>query len=470
MKNKFTKKLVVAGLSVALLGGIGLNSTTVLGLPGTAAIVAHAEGVKKQVTNFKEFESALKDASVAEISVAGDIEFTKKIDNVPARDLTINGNKDQGFTINIKDFSINGQQGTLAASNEGKNNVFSIVNANIVGNLAKSSFFIGGSGTGTSSFGWDVLAKDVTYEGSRFVNLSEGKLSFDGVNEINTRLENAWVHDLEFLPNSEYKGQAAMKDGSPSAGFSFNGRLIDSKIAGKVDIASSAKVDMVLSPQGDRNFQYPVFFGNVYQVNVKEGAEFNVDAAGTAFQFSKSDDQKKIEFKNVPSLNLGENASVRFTGRGGSKAATVKLQEMGVQINQDNDSVLKIYGNSETGVIDSTYALSSFNMNNAANLDIANRKENSPLFKGERTFVKAYNEEKILTWNQTGGNYPVSDISNNFNSSNYFQTYIGLNNKYETASSAEVFTNDDELKTGFVANEYGRILFVGASGEASEAK
>ncbi|MEG0267120.1 MAG: hypothetical protein RR659_05690 [Bacilli bacterium] len=464
MKNNFKKKLVVAGLSVSLLGGIGLNSTAILGLPQTAGVTAEAATSAKDVKDFKEFESALQNASVTEINVKGNITFKKNVTNIPARNLTINGNKEQGYIIDSGHYSIYGKNSSLREANEGKNNIFSIINANLIGNQADGRFFTGGSGNGPSSYGWDVFAKDVKYEGARFVHLSEGKLTFDGKNEIDTRAENAWVHDLEFLEGSEYNGSAAGKDHGQFSAFYFNGRLIDGKATGKVEIGGNAKVNIEISKQSDVNYYYPAFYDKVYQVNVGDRAELNVNAAGVAFQFIP-----RADYKNVPSLNLGKNTSVKFNGRGGGKYQSMKIQQYGTQINQDTGSELKIYGNSNQGVVESIYEFAGFNLYGAKNLDIANKKPNSPLFRGDRTFVQGYNESQIKTWSRDGGKYPESDVKDRFSGNRYFNTYVGLyGDAKDNDVSAEFFGYSKEASEKFQMADYGRVVFQGTAANSGE--
>ncbi|MEG0267121.1 MAG: hypothetical protein RR659_05695, partial [Bacilli bacterium] len=342
-------------------------------------------------------------------------------------------------------------------------NTFSIINANIVGAQGDGRFFTGGSGNGPSSYGWDVFAKDVKYEGARFVHLSEGKLTFDGKNEIDTRAENAWVHDLEFLPGSEYIGSAAGKDHGQFSAFYFNGRLVDSQATGKVDIGDDAKVNVKISQQSDTNYYYPVFYDKVYQVNVGKRANFDVDSAGVAFQFIP-----RADYKNIPSLNLADEAKVNFNGHAGGNYQTMKIQQYGAQINQNPKSELKIYGEGTRGVVESVYEYAGFNLYGAKNLDIANRTPEAPLFRGDRTFIRSTKGKMIYTWNRDGGNYPFEDKRDSFNNNDIFTTYVGRirdeNDKYNKLyddGSAEVFGNNKETRENFQMLNYGRVVFIG---------
>ena len=143
----------------------------------------------------------------------------------------------------------------------------------------------------------------------------------------------------------------------------------------------------------------------------------------------------------------------------------MKLQQFGTQINQGPESELKIYGNSSEGVVESIYEYSGFNLYQANNLDIANKKENSRLFKGDRTFVKGYGLETIYTWNKDGGNYPDSTIKDEFEDNDYFNTYIGLYGDLKNNDvSAEVFGSSEEARENFQTVNYGRVVFKAGSG------
>jgi hypothetical protein len=465
MKKKVLNKVVVAVVSSAIIGGIGLNSSAILGINGTAGVVAEAAvetraGDTVNVSTIKEFEAALNNVRVTTINVTQSIKMTRNITNIPARNVEIVGNKDQGVKIDSNKYSIYGKQSTRKAADAGLNNVFAIINADIEGAQDVGRFFTGGSGNGPSSFGWDIFAKDVTYTGARFVHLTEGKLTFDGTNDIKTRAENAWVHDLEFLPGSTYNGQAAMKDHGQFSAFYFNGRTIDGKTTGQVNIGKDAKVDLVISPQSDVNHYYPAFYDKVYQVNVGEGAKLNVDAAGVAFQFIPRSD-----YANIPSLNLDKNSNVKFNGRGGGKYQTVKLQQYGAQINQEQGSELYIDGFSERGVIESIYEYANFNMLGAKQLHIANAMPNAPLFRGDRTFVKGADINEIKTWNRDGGNYPDTEIKDKFTTQGMFITYVGLGgDAYFNDRSAEVFSRNNDVKEQFQMGDYGKVEFYGGGG------
>lgn len=440
--------MIVAVVSSAIIGGIGLNSSAILGIDATASITAQAAQTVN-VKNGVEFEAALMNANVTTINVTGNIKLTTNIPNIPARDFEIIGNKDQGFTIDTNKFALYGKRSL--SYNPESDVTLSVVNANIVGDQSVGRFFNGGP----SVYGWNLTATDVDYTGARFVHLSEGKLTFGGTNNIQTRCENAWVHDLEFLPGSVYNGQAATKDYGQFSAFYFNGSTVNGKASGKVDIGDEATVNVVISPQSTINYYYPVFYDKVYQVNVGKKATLDVDAAGVAFQFIP-----RADYQNIPSLNLDQESTVKFNGRGGGKYQTVKLQQYGTQINQENESKLYIDGTSSLGVVESIYEYSAFNFYGAAQLSLANHQADAPIFRGDRTFIKAADVNKIFTWDRSGGTYPAAQMLNSFDANRTFDTYIGLGgDARDNDVSAEVFSRNADIREQFQMSDYGKVIF-----------
>ncbi|WP_314059794.1 pectate lyase-like adhesive domain-containing protein [uncultured Vagococcus sp.] len=412
-----------------------------------------------EVRTIQEFEVALANVNVTEISIKGSFAFRKNIGDVPARDIILYGNKAEGHVVDSKAFAINGKQSTLAKVNAGENNLFSIVDMKITAAQVAGRFFTGGAGNGPSSYGWDVYAKDVEYDGDRFVHLSEGKLTFDGVNTIATRAENAWVHQLEFTPGTVYNGQAAMKDHGQFSAFYFNGRLVDGQATGKVDIGANAKISIVISPQSDVNYYYPAFYDKVYQVNLGQGAKLDIDAAGVGFQFIP-----RADYKNIPSLNLAQKSKMTVNGRGGGHYATMKIQEYGSQINMDVNSELLIDGNSKKGVVESIYEFASFNIDGAKNLEITNHMAGKHIFFGDRTFIRGTDLKTIETWEQTGGDYDrLADRL--FNTNGQFSTYVGLKGDgKDNAINGQVFSPNEETATAFQLDSYGKVRFLGGKG------
>lgn len=450
---------VLATVTIGIVGGVSLPGVTSLlpmAMVAEAAAVVPAEAT--EVRTIQEFETALGNGSVTAISIKNSFAFRKNIGDVPARNVTIYGNKDEGHVIDSKAFAINGKQSTLAKANAGENNLFSIVDMKITAAQVAGRFFTGGAGNGPSSYGWDVYAKDVEYDGDRFVHLSEGKLTFEGVNTIATRAENAWVHQLEFKPGTVYNGQAAMKDHGQFSAFYFNGRLVEGQATGKVDIGNKAKINIVVSPQSDVNYYYPAFYDKVYQVNLGQDATLDIDAAGVGFQFIP-----RADYKNIPSLNLAKNSYMAVNGRGGGNYATMKIQEYGSQINMDANSELYIDGNSKKGVVESIYEFASFNIDGAYNLEITNHMANQALFYGDRTFIRGTKLNEIETWQQTGGDYNrVADRE--FGTEGQFSTYVGLKgDATENATSAQVFTPNVETAKEFQMNGYGKVRFLGGA-------
>ncbi|ALS38589.1 hypothetical protein ABID30_001330 [Enterococcus rotai] len=391
-KTQIFKRGLVTLAATAALGVAVLSVPT----PFTGeSVIAYAAEETAEVSTIEEFDAALKNPAITVINVNQSIQFKKNITNIPNRDLTINGNADKGVVINSAHNSIYGKQNT-----KGKNTI-SIKNVNIVGADGDGRFFTGGSGNGPSSYGWDVYAENVTYEGARFVHLSEGKLTFAGTNNINTRGENAWVHDLEFLPGTVYNGIAANKDHGQFGAFYFNGALIKGKATGEVKIGAKANVNVKIGPQSDVNHYYPVFYDKVQKVDIDENATLDVDAAGVAFEFIPRADY----VNKFPSLNLASGAKAYFNGRGGGNYAAVNLQYYGAQVNLAPDSEFVATGNSSKGVIRSEYKGAQINMDSPAKFEVANKKANAKLFYSTNTTINAKNISDVSTWAQIGGDY-----------------------------------------------------------------
>lgn len=439
-KTQVLKKSLFALAAITTLGVVALTLPT--SISGNT-IVAYAAEVTAEVSTIAEFESALQNPAVTVINVNQSIQFRKNITNIPNRDLTINGNADKGVVINSAHNSIYGKQNT-----KGKNTI-SIKNVNIVGADSDGRFFTGGSGNGPSSYGWDVYAEDVTYQGARFVHLSEGKLTFAGKNNnINTRAENAWVHDLEFLPGTVYNGIAANKDHGQFSAFYFNGALVKGKATGEAIIGDNAKINVKIGPQSNVNYYYPVFYDKVQKVDVGANASLDVDAAGVAFQFIPRADY----VNKVPSFNLATGSSVHLNGRGGGNYATMKLQYYGSEVNVANDAELVITGNSTKAVVESEYKGAVINLDAPRNFEITNKKPNSKLFYATNTTINATDVSEVLTWSQTGGDYEYAPVY--FDGGNFTVNFGKICNSNTLATTGDISPN-------FRLENYGKLSLVG---------
>jgi hypothetical protein len=439
-KTQVLKKGLFILAANAVLGAVLL---TVPAPFSGSTIVAQAAEATVDVATIDEFKAALKNPTVTVINVTQSIQFKCNITNIPNRDVTINGNADAGVVINSGHFSIYGKQ------NKKGMNTFSIKNANIVGADSDGRFFTGGCGNGPSSFGWDVYAENVTYKGARFVHLSEGKLTFAGRNDVNTRAENAWVHDLEFLPGTEYNGVAANKDHGQFSAFYFNGRLINCKATGEAIIGDNAKVNIKIGPQSTVNYYYPVFYDKVQKVDVGRGAEFNVDAAGVAFQFIPRADY----VNKAPSFNLAEGSNVRLNGRGGGNYATMKLQYYGSQVNVSEGANLVITGNSKKAVVESEYKGAQINLNAPENFEVTNKRPNAKLFYSTKTTINATDVGAVSVWNQTGGEYQ-EPAANEFDGGTFTVNF-------GKCVDSRTLSVTGELTQEFKLENYGKIALSG---------
>ncbi|MHC5228295.1 pectate lyase-like adhesive domain-containing protein [Enterococcus sp. LJL99] len=435
-------------INVLQRGLLALTATIALGAVAVvvptpfvgSSIVAEAASDTAEVATIAEFQAALKNASISVINVNQSIQFKGNITDIPNRDVTINGNKDLGVVINSGHNSIYGKQ-----NYKGKN-TFTVKNANIIGDDGDGRFFTGGAGNGPSSYGWDVYAEDITYKGARFVHLSEGKLTFGGTNDLNTRAENAWVHDLEFLPGTVYNGVAANKDHGQFSAFYFNGALIKGKATGEAIIGDDAVVNIKIGPQSTVNYYYPVFYDKVQKVDVGQGAEFNVDAAGVAFQFIPRADY----VNKIPTFNLASGSKVHLNGRGGGNYATMKLQYYGSTVNVDSGAELVISGDSKKAVVESEYKGAIFNLDAPRNFEVENRKPNAKLFYSTKTTLNAKNVRRIKTWTQTGAVYDEANATLLTGGSDYSVSFGKLCNSQTLGISGT-------LDPSFKLENYGKI-------------
>lgn len=451
-KKRIIKGMLLAGMTISLSAAILITPSSILGQSPTVVEAAQTA----EVTSLDQFKSALLNSNVTEINVTKSFSFKGDIHNIPNRDLVINGNADKGVVITSGINSIYGKQ------NYNSTNLLSIKNAKIAGDATVGRFFTGGAGNGPSSRGWDVYAEGVTYTGARFIHLSEGKLTFGGTNTINTRAENAWVHSLEFLPNSIYNGVAANKDHGQFSAFYFNGRLVNGKAVGTVKIGADAQVTVKIGPQSNVNYYYPVFYDKVYKVDIDENATLDVDAAGVAFQFiPRADylgDIPEERYKS-PVLNLAKNSKAYFNGRGGGNYATMKLQYYGSRVNVNEGAELVVTGKSKKGVVESEYKGATFNLTAPGNFEITNKEPGNKLFYSTNTTINATDLSEISYWNQLGGDYNVNPTGT-FGENDLFNVNFG---KLCNSQTLSVNATDATTKGSFRMENYGKISLKGKS-------
>lgn len=436
-KTNILKKGILTLAATLALGAVA--TLGVEGVPFLAPQGVEAAAGTVQVATVGEFEAALKDADVNVIVVTSSISFNKNITDIPNRDVEIRGRKGQGVVINSGHFSIYGKQ------NYKSRNTLTIKNARIIGDSGDGRFFTGGAGNGPSSHGWDVIAENVNYDGARFVHLSEGKLTFKGKNVINTRAENAWVHDLEFEAGSEYTGVAANRDHSQFSAFYFNGALINGKANGEVKIGDNAKVNVKIGPQSNVNYYYPVFYDKVHKVDVGQNATLDVDAAGVAFEFIPRADY----VNKAPSLNLASGAKAYFNGRGGGDYPAVYFQYYGAQLNMEPDSEFVATGNSKKGAFRSEYKGAVINLNAVANFEVANKKPDAQLFYATDTTINGKDMGDVYTWTKTGGEYLESP------SSTFYGGNFSVN--FGKICNSKTLSVTGDLTQQFKMENYGKI-------------
>ncbi|MBL1229475.1 hypothetical protein IW492_09550 [Enterococcus sp. BWB1-3] len=441
-KARILKHGLLTLATVAAISAVTFGAAP--GTPLEAQTVEAAASGTVEVSTFAQFESALKDVNTKVIIVTQSIAFNKNVTHIPNRDVEIRGRKGQGVVINSGHFSIYGKQNT-----KGKNTL-TIKNARIIGDSGNGRFFTGGAGNGPLSYGWDVVAQNVNYDGARFVHLSEGKLTFSGTNVINTRAENAWVHDLEFEAGSTYTGIAANKDHSQFSAFYFNGSLVNCKANGEVKIGDGATVNVKIGPQSNVNYYYPVFYDKVHKVDVGVGATLDVDAAGTAFGFIP-----RANYVNkAPSLNLASGAKAYFNGRGGGNYPAVYFQYYGAQLNMEPDSEFVATGNSTIGTFRSEYKGAVINLNAPANFEVTNKKAGAKLFYSTDTTINATGVNDIYTWTQVGGEY-LDAPSSTFSGGEFAINFGKICN-------SKTLSVTGDLSQQFKMENYGKISLQGS--------
>src|SRR5574337_308809 len=167
-----------------------------IALAAMSAGTLHAHATTK--TPVKTATHALKDVSVTNIKVGGNITFDSSILDIPQRSVTIDG---QGHQLKMGGNHITGATGTTAASFTIKNTT--ITNVSNTGQPIEK-FFV------TTSENWSVdIAGGIDYTGERFLEVQNSAVTFSGKNTIHTSEENAWVRTLTFAVDSEYTATAA---------------------------------------------------------------------------------------------------------------------------------------------------------------------------------------------------------------------------------------------------------------------
>ncbi len=439
--NKFSKTALITGVSVLTLGSqmltLAPKSASAAAIEET--LVTNIEDQKVvEVGSFEEYQTALKDASVTHIVLTQSFTMEKNITSIPQRNLTIDGNADKGIVLTIDKYALYGQ------NKLDENVTLSLNNLNIEGAQKDGSRFLE-----QVTDGWDVNVKDTTYTGARFLLLSNGKVTFEGNNKIDTIHENALVHEVIFKENSTYNSTAA--SGSQRAAFNFNGKLNNGKADGKVVIENNAIVNIKISPDNDKYYYYPAFYDKVSQIDVKENATLNIDSAGLAIQFIP-----RADYDVVPSLNIESEATVNLNGRGGGNYPTIRFGQKNSTINAAPNSTLNITGNNSKEVIE-TAAGSQINLDSPKAYDIKNTNPEKPLFDSKNTSLSIKNAD-VNVWEQLGGNYE-SNALYSWKSVNSLETTINDSTSSNTSST------DADLQSKFQTNEYGRIAGAGETNQ-----
>lgn len=387
------------------------------------------------VTTFDEFKTAAADPSVTDIIISNNIDFKSNV-TLANRSVTISGASNQ-VQIDAGLYSLQGNRGTQAGS-------LSINNLTIVSSANKLQdrpFF-------KAPNSWNVLANGINYRGPVFANVANGQLTFSGTNTLHTVFENADVRELIFETGSHYEGIAA--DLSKSAGFNFNGDLVNSQVVGTVDVQKDADVSLTLAPNhsGD-SYYYPAFYGNYHRLTVNERAKLAIDAAGTALGFSSFNSAEK------PSVTVEKDAELLLNGHGGGQYPVLNLEPpTNVIVNQ---GTLNVTGSSRKGIVKAEYSSSAITLNEPKAFLFKNRTPDQPIFYDAQTLHFQINKADLSVWEKIGGEYESTP--------KYTWEEINLDT-YITGSQSDpnnTLSNNADLQSIFQSFDYGCI-----SGKAHE--
>lgn len=419
MKTNWLKKTgYVGALSLTLCGGVlaavTYNISTV-SADSTEQVTKVSQN-SVDVSTSEEFETALKDVTVDAISIQSNFSLDKSINNIPARNLTIEGNNHQ---LNFDNKHIDGANGEVAN--------LSVNNLEITAKEVDAGYFFH-----AAQENWTLNASNIKFQGKRFVEMPNGKLVFSGTNDISTTAENAWIRHVEFTENSIYNSKAATAGASFSA-FYFNGHDVN----GTVNINKNAKVNVDLSPDG-KNI-YPVFFDKVAQINIKDGGLLDIKTPGKAFKFNAHN------FENTAEINVSNNASLKVNSSGISNDPVIDYNDKGAQLNVSNNSNIDIQGNTKN--LMTTNKDSSINISDS-NYNFTNHQVDSHIFDAKDT-IFSLNGVTLSTWTKTGGDYE-REPEESYDKLN-LQSVLSKNESTLTTST------NPEAQKNFQMGNYGRI-------------
>lgn len=429
------KKTIYIGIC-----GIALAAFSASPLHANATAKTPTQTIKKSgqevtVSSYNELSDALKDVSVTNIKVAGNITFDGSILNIPQRQVTIDG---QGHQLKVGANHITGASGTTAAS-------FTIKNTTIT-NLSNTgqptgNFFV------TTNENWSVtIAGGIDYTGERFLEVQNSTVTFSGKNTIQTSKENAWVRNVTFAADSEYTSTAATS-GKFSA-FYFNGNLVSGKASGRVIADKHAKVTITISPDSDKDYYYPAFYDKVDRIDVNEGASLNITAAGHALQFIPRSD-----YAETPSVNVADGGILHLVGHGGGKYATIKFEQPNAKLTANPGATVYIEGKSDNVI--ETAKDSVISVTNA-DYDFRNSLAGGHIFNAKTTRL-SLNQVTLNTWNKTGGEYK--------NEPTHAWDELSLGTIIDGNTSSNTTSTNTDAQTIFQTSDYGRI-----SGEKEKQK
>ncbi|MDO0875400.1 Ig-like domain-containing protein [Carnobacterium divergens] len=412
---KYLKRTVTFSAVVLTLGS-AILPLAAQATESVDAVNNKVNGTTVEVSTAEELVAALKNVSVENIIFMRNIDLSKDVVDIPARNLKIDG---RGNTLELNNHHIKGVNNTTPG-------VFSVTNLNVNAKEVDNAKLFLANGDN-----WQVNIDNSNFKGKRFIVAQNSTVIFSGKNNVSTKAENAWVRHVIFANDSEYNGTAATEGASFSA-FYFSGTDVN----GSVSINQNAKVNIDLSPDG--NNSYPVFFDKISQINIKDGSKLSIKTPGKAFKVNGHN------FNETPKINITNKAILEVNSLGLNNDAIIDINEKETVVNVI-DSTIKLEGNTKNLIDMSKF--SEFNLIES-NYDLLNHKEKGNIFFGKSSLL-SFNNVSLNAWNKTGGNYERSpELS--------YDSMV-LNTEMDKYTSINTTSSNAELEKIFQMDDYGRI-------------
>ncbi|WP_431162469.1 Ig-like domain-containing protein, partial [Bacillus mycoides] len=402
------------------------------------------------VSTFKEFEDAIKNKDIRTINIVSSFNFERAI-TFPGRHLTIKGNADKGVVINALHHK-------LSSSSSGKDSL-TIENTSINKTTGGSFFY-----TSTPQQPWDILVKDVQYNGESFIDNKSGTITFDGDNQINTSTYSAEADHIIFKSGSKYNGEVPLHTSGVGNAALF------SSYGGTVTIENNANVNINTQR---KSASYGVFF-NFNTIDIGENAKLNVEGNVPAISFGGiSSSPGSLNIASGADVNLktlGDTALIRSVGAQSASInvnsnATLNVEGQDTPIDLMSNSTINVAPNATFNVTGKGEALFAMGANSKIILDnpkafeFKNLQSNKSIFgtriKPAKNMILKINNSDINVWDKNG-EYETPPVSS-WKDVSYLSTFIN------GAMSSNTSSSDANLTANFQMGDYGKI-----SGGATE--